>query len=278
MDLSDWLPKCLLLRWFHKEEARKFRIHKLGLLSTNLLGDWTQMPYFDFTTIRTVTIHLKSMYVERGVEDTAAELDVFLNHIEILLRHDQDHASECLMGITLRLFQSLGVNENVCSAQLIELFDRFKEVCTTSGKCQEFRKFLVHFLLHWERNKPENAVNGHGIEKMKEFVSECPLEILSMISVGYLADRFQLSRSHLSRRFKEIYGRSISEFLTSERMNRAFGLLTQPSSRRTVQEIGRLVGFTDVAYFRSKFKNWFGCTPGHLLSSAISDEGPDDRS
>ncbi|MFD1956872.1 helix-turn-helix domain-containing protein [Paenibacillus thailandensis] len=82
------------------------------------------------------------------------------------------------------------------------------------------------------------------------------------LSVGQLADMAGLSRYHFSRQFKEISGRTVTEFVNETRLNQADQLLR--GSRLTVSEIAAATGFGDIYYFSRLFKKHRKVSPSAL--------------
>ncbi|QAY66486.1 helix-turn-helix domain-containing protein [Paenibacillus protaetiae] len=72
------------------------------------------------------------------------------------------------------------------------------------------------------------------------------------ITVDQLAGMAGLSRFHFSRLFKELSGKTVTEFVNETRISKADQLLR--SSPLTVSEIAVATGFNDIYYFSRLFK------------------------
>jgi len=79
------------------------------------------------------------------------------------------------------------------------------------------------------------------------------------LSVDELADTFFLSPNYLSHLFKKQVGVSIIKYITNTRMKKAKQLLAETNKK--VADISEEVGYVNVAYFCSLFKNHYGQTP-----------------
>lgn len=79
----------------------------------------------------------------------------------------------------------------------------------------------------------------------------------SRITVEELAGKFGVSRSYLTRLFKQEVGTSVHEYLMKYRALQASYLLKDHSS----SDVGYMCGFSDSSHFISVFKRYFGCTP-----------------
>ena len=74
---------------------------------------------------------------------------------------------------------------------------------------------------------------------------------MQKLSVEDLAKEFRMDRSYLNRQFKKATGRSIKEYITFVRMERAVWYLARGYS---VKETAGLCGFNDVSNFSRTFK------------------------
>lgn len=82
------------------------------------------------------------------------------------------------------------------------------------------------------------------------------------LSVEQLSAMAGLSRYHFSRLFKEISGRTVTEYVNETRLNRADYLLRE--SPLTVSEIAAATGFNDIYYFSRTFKKYKRMAPSAL--------------
>jgi DNA-binding response OmpR family regulator len=74
-----------------------------------------------------------------------------------------------------------------------------------------------------------------------------------------LSKRLHLSRTHLHRKLKAVYGLSTSEFMRSQRVKLATILLKE--SDATISEIAYQIGFNSSSYFIKSFKEMYDQTP-----------------
>ncbi|SRX56075.1 hybrid sensor histidine kinase/response regulator transcription factor [Aequorivita sp. CIP111184] len=87
----------------------------------------------------------------------------------------------------------------------------------------------------------------------------------------FSSDRFGkmmfMSRTQLHRKLKAITGMSASEFIRSQRLKLAIGLLKE--SDASISEIAYQVGFNTPSYFSKCFKEVYNCTPNEYLSKNL---------
>lgn len=78
-------------------------------------------------------------------------------------------------------------------------------------------------------------------------------------SLDELARRFYVSRSYLSRIFREITGFSVNEYKNVNRIKKSQQLLLH--SQYSITEISDLMGFENLTYYERVFKKYAGTTP-----------------
>lgn len=79
------------------------------------------------------------------------------------------------------------------------------------------------------------------------------------ISIKEIADQLYLSPNYLSELFKKHTGKTISEYLTDYRLEKACQLLDHAEYR--VGDVSGMVGIHDGRYFSNMFKKKYGMTP-----------------
>ena len=78
------------------------------------------------------------------------------------------------------------------------------------------------------------------------------------ISLDYLSDQFSLRPDVLSRMFKQMMGKSYTEYIKEKKMNRALELIKEDYS---MKEIAHKLGYNSPQYFIKIFKEVYGVTP-----------------
>ena len=79
------------------------------------------------------------------------------------------------------------------------------------------------------------------------------------LSIDSLSRALYVSRVHLHRRIKSIYGMSPSDYIREQRLKRAEKLLV--ANKLSVSEIAYAVGFNTAGSFAVAFKKFYGMTP-----------------
>ncbi|WP_146949651.1 response regulator transcription factor [Metabacillus litoralis] len=87
------------------------------------------------------------------------------------------------------------------------------------------------------------------------------------ITLQEIADKFYLSREYISRRFKQEYHETVTNYLTAIRIEKAKELLNNPHLK--VYEISFKVGYQNEKYFSKVFKKIVGLTPNEYRSQVL---------
>jgi AraC family transcriptional regulator len=103
-----------------------------------------------------------------------------------------------------------------------------------------------------------------GTRGQSSFVWEELMQIIDenlamQISTSWLAKKMNIGANTLSRKFKQEYGCTISQYMLKKRIDKAKALLT--TTTMTVYEVGSSVGITDPQYFNKQFRKSVGTSP-----------------
>ncbi|WP_168123215.1 AraC family transcriptional regulator [Paenibacillus sp. HB172176] len=101
-----------------------------------------------------------------------------------------------------------------------------------------------------------------NIERFEPVLHYIDTNFGSALTVDKLADIAGLSRFHFSRLFKDLTGRTVTEYITSTRLDKAEAMLLH--SPLTVTEIAAATGFSDIYYFSRTFKKHKKTAPSSL--------------
>ena len=140
------------------------------------------------------------------------------------------------------------------------LFVRIKDEFEKKGKftdtltniyIQELATLICRYMIEY---KPSSA--NEDIQSISKYIRS---NYMKDITLRFLSHDFSISESHLSRRFKEVSGIGINEYLTYVRIMNAEKLLR--SKKMPITEIAAACGFNDSNYFSTVFKRIKGITP-----------------
>jgi AraC-like DNA-binding protein len=91
-------------------------------------------------------------------------------------------------------------------------------------------------------------------------------------SIRGAAEQAKLSPSYFSRRFRQSFGVTFSQFVARRRIERAQSMMVRSDS--SLCQIALDCGFTDQAHFTRTFGGLTGSTPSQWRRSAVQTTGP----
>lgn len=106
-------------------------------------------------------------------------------------------------------------------------------------------------------NSSSNALHiPDKFNKIRNYLDE---HFTSKVELDTIASEFFISKYHLSREFKRIFGTTIGDYILKQRISKAKSLLR--FSELSIEEIASECGFSDSGYFIKVFKNEENLTP-----------------
>lgn len=131
------------------------------------------------------------------------------------------------------------------------------------------RRRLLHAELEANQKVvPETVVKTGVHQKVHEVALYLQTHIHESVSLEELAQRFFMSRSYLTRSFRNVTGFSVVEYMTYIRIQKAQQLLRE--SDRSITEIADLCGFGNITYFEKVFKTTTGHTPVQYRKNVVT--------
>ena len=130
------------------------------------------------------------------------------------------------------------------------------------------RRLLQAELEANQKAVPETVVKTGVHQKVHEVALYLQTHIHESVSLEELAQRFFMSRSYLTRSFRNITGFSVVEYMTYIRIQKAQQLLRE--SDRSITEIADLCGFGNITYFEKVFKEATGQTPVQYRKNVVT--------
>lgn len=117
-------------------------------------------------------------------------------------------------------------------------------------------------LLFEEQAKEQAGKNDAFLETVKQFVGDNLREDLSLT---WISRQLHYNPSYISRLFKQLSGRNLSEYILEEKMDYAKRRLKE--SEDTVAVIAQEVGYDSSQYFSVVFRKQTGMSPGEYRHS-----------
>ena len=135
------------------------------------------------------------------------------------------------------------------------------------------RRLMEKFTTQPYEPVPEVAVNpldNEFLAKMNAIIEENVAN--TELSVNFLADKMNISRSGLFAKIKSLTDVTPNEMIQVVRLKRAAQLLLE--GRYRVSEVGYMVGFSSPSYFSKCFQKQFGQKPAEYAKKSSSPQGP----
>ncbi|MFJ8247959.1 response regulator [Peribacillus asahii] len=133
---------------------------------------------------------------------------------------------------------------------------------------EDIRRALTKFIPMLDTNliptHLEKSNEHYDIVKVKDYI-EVNLHI--ELNLEKLSKLVHLNSQYLSRLFKQETGFTITQYITSRRLEKAKHYLVH--TRKTVAEISEKCGFSDSNYFARVFRKYEGTTPTQYQQQAI---------
>ncbi|MEK4345206.1 response regulator transcription factor [Paenibacillus sp. FSL P4-0184] len=110
-----------------------------------------------------------------------------------------------------------------------------------------------------EADGSRSADSEYGKRAVDELIRIIETKYNQDLSLEYLAASVHLSGSYLSHIFKKRTGTSVVKYINQYRMEKAKEFLDQ--SNYKINDVYKMVGYSDFSYFGVSFKQHFGLTP-----------------
>lgn len=192
-------------------------------------------------------------------------------------------SAEALQGWIGQRIQSLAQAPSSTYMQLewlcADLYLVFRKYLLTNSSVTDWIIGEMDDLLHWLQNLSQwqdaaqqmqriaanivghltqhnRASNKDLMEEVRRHIEACFDKHLTLQSIS---ERFFIHPNYFTRRFKEKYGQSFVDYLTSIRMRKAADWLRETDIK--IQDIANRVGFEEASYFSNVFRKYYGMTP-----------------
>lgn len=135
-----------------------------------------------------------------------------------------------------------------------------------SIKIHDWRQWVLQFNLNLSQAITNSLQNKS--RSFSDIVAYIELHYNEELTLQEIADTFQISREYISRKFKQDYAISFTEYLTSFRLNKAKALLRNRNLK--LNQIAEMVGIPDIKYFSKVFKKHEGVTPNEYRKTIMN--------
>ena len=106
------------------------------------------------------------------------------------------------------------------------------------------------------RDAKETNEYSHSISKAVAYINKYYMQPINLTNI---AAYVHLNPEYFCRLFKEETGKNFSNYLVDIRLNKAVDLLKRTDLK--VREIAEIVGYSNLSYFSTLFKKYYGVSP-----------------
>ena len=164
----------------------------------------------------------------------------------------------------------LGEHEVCCNAQskLLELIQN-KETGLRKSLLQE--SLVLHLIYYFQKNAESNiqycnsclflnkTIELEKFQLAKDFILN---HLDQSLTIPIISAHVGTNQCYLKKGFKELYGKTIFDFITEHRMIKADYLLK--NTNKKIAEIAMVSGYSSSSSFSLAYKNYFGINPGSI--------------
>lgn len=135
-----------------------------------------------------------------------------------------------------------------------KLLQRYEEQSLYSeSRLESFMKLLPHILF-------QNAITIEYDGFISKAVDYISVNLEKNLSVANICKQLNVSKNYLYASFREYYGCTVNEFITTLRIKKAKQMLLETSE--PIYRIAELIGIENYTYFCKLFKKKNGISPG----------------
>ena len=175
--------------------------------------------------------------------------------------------------VSTTLTSRAAIRGGVDVEEALSLSDSYIRKCEILSTAEQIINLQYRMVLDYT-SRVEKQKASEGSSKLISDVSRYVRRNISgRTSVEEMARSMFISRTHLAARFKQITGKTLTDFILSEKTEEAKRLLT--STDKSLLAIGEYLGFSSQSHFTKVFKKYSGKTPSEYRNEPSKANGSD---
>ncbi|QUI22745.1 helix-turn-helix transcriptional regulator [Vallitalea pronyensis] len=151
-------------------------------------------------------------------------------------------------------------NDTFCRDTFEKLLTLSKSSSFTAKLAQKVKvmELLSYFFGH-QKIDEISLNNTKQIDSMRKILKYIDTNYINNVTIDELAEHVFMHPNYFFRFFKKNTGETPIHYINNKRINKAKYILS--TTKYTVDEVSKMVGFHDSSYFYRVFKKWVGITP-----------------
>ena len=216
---------------------------------------------------------LSSLIRRRASDEADAEIDAIVAQLKeqtpylSIMRSVMLTAAVSLCKI---VYDMKGRPEDVFGDDMMDAYYHLEDISAFSSRLKEDTMTLIACLSR-ESSESNRSVVQYAILHIR---NNPP----ATLSIQSIADALSISTGHLSRVFHQETGKKLVDYLQEVRMEYAVQLLRE--NKLTNEQICEATGYSQVRYFSTKFKEYYGMSPNdyrRMCAAGACPETPDRK-
>ena len=195
------------------------------------------------TLIKAVSIHISKEHLEAFLNDIDTELSVLFE------KNSSVFLYKPLNTMIKERFQAIMNNP----------LDSFMQSITLHKDLAILIELAFTSILQNTFNSLNRSLNTTDVEALINAEKQLVANVKEAPSINSLAQSAAMSPTKFKKAFKKLYGKSVYDYYLSYRMELALCLVKE--NRKSVSEIARSLGYTNISHFSRLFKKYFGEYP-----------------
>lgn len=165
-----------------------------------------------------------------------------------------DYCQSTLRDLVALLYQIIQrYRLNMWGIYGYDLREYYKQLTDINAFCQWAEQVCEILLVQLKQKKTPESTDLKS--RLEQTIEE---RLEKDISLDYLSDRFQVRPDVLSRTFRQLMGKSYTEYVKEKKLSRAVDLIREDYS---IKDIASRLGYGSPQYFIKVFKEIYGVTP-----------------